>query len=176
MPDLGMKSGMIVAIRPENPGHQPSDRPIAMNFSRRRRTMVDGIEPLQVGQGGSDGLTGGRNGGGGIAMRAARRFGHHRVDHSKTYQILRGDLHAGRGLLCLGGVAPEYGSRAFGRNDAVYGVLQHDHAVGGRNRDGAAGPPSPMIVATLGTPMRRQASVERAMASAWPRSSAPMPG
>ncbi len=29
-------------------------------------------------------------------------------------------------------------------------------------------PPSPMIVATLGTPISRHASVERAMASAWP--------
>ena len=37
-------------------------------------------------------------------------------------------------------------------------------------------PPSPMTTATLGTPSDRQQSVERAMASAWPRSSAPMPG
>jgi len=36
--------------------------------------------------------------------------------------------------------------------------------------------PSPVTIATLGTPNDRQASVERAIASAWPRSSAPMPG
>src|SRR5947208_2736340 len=36
--------------------------------------------------------------------------------------------------------------------------------------------PSPVTIATLGTPSDRQASVERAIASAWPRSSAPMPG
>ena len=37
-------------------------------------------------------------------------------------------------------------------------------------------PPSPMTSATFGAPSARQASVERAMASAWPRSSASMPG
>ena len=37
-------------------------------------------------------------------------------------------------------------------------------------------PPSPITTATFGTPSARQASVERAMASAWPRSSASMPG
>jgi acetyl-CoA carboxylase carboxyl transferase subunit alpha len=33
-----------------------------------------------------------------------------------------------------------------------------------------------IATATLGTPSAKQASVERAMASAWPRSSASMPG
>ena len=37
-------------------------------------------------------------------------------------------------------------------------------------------PPSPMMTETIGTPRPKQQSVERAMASAWPRSSAPMPG
>ena len=37
-------------------------------------------------------------------------------------------------------------------------------------------PPSPITTATFGVPSARQASVERAMASAWPRSSAPIPG
>ena len=37
-------------------------------------------------------------------------------------------------------------------------------------------PPSPMMVATKGTGASRQASIERAMASAWPRASASMPG
>ena len=37
-------------------------------------------------------------------------------------------------------------------------------------------PPSPMMSAMFGVPRAMQASVERAMASAWPRSSAPMPG
>ena len=37
-------------------------------------------------------------------------------------------------------------------------------------------PPSPMMVETSGTFTFRQASVERAMASACPRSSASMPG
>ena len=37
-------------------------------------------------------------------------------------------------------------------------------------------PPSPMIVATIGTGASRQASIERAIASAWPRASASMPG
>jgi len=37
-------------------------------------------------------------------------------------------------------------------------------------------PPSPVTVATIGTFRVRQRSVERAMASLWPRSSAPTPG
>ena len=37
-------------------------------------------------------------------------------------------------------------------------------------------PPSPITTATLGTPSERQASVERAIASAWPRASASTPG
>jgi hypothetical protein len=37
-------------------------------------------------------------------------------------------------------------------------------------------PPSPITTAISGTPMRRQQSVDRAIASAWPRSSAPIPG
>jgi hypothetical protein len=36
--------------------------------------------------------------------------------------------------------------------------------------------PSPVMTATLGTPSCKQTSVDRAIASAWPRSSAPMPG
>jgi hypothetical protein len=36
--------------------------------------------------------------------------------------------------------------------------------------------PSPVMIATLGTPSERHVSVERAIASATPRSSAPMPG
>jgi hypothetical protein len=37
-------------------------------------------------------------------------------------------------------------------------------------------PPSPMMTETFGAPSARQASVERAIASAYPRSSASMPG
>ena len=37
-------------------------------------------------------------------------------------------------------------------------------------------PPSPMTTETSGTPMPQAFSVERAIASAWPRSSAPLPG
>ena len=37
-------------------------------------------------------------------------------------------------------------------------------------------PPSPITVATIGTGASRHASIERAIASAWPRASASMPG
>ena len=37
-------------------------------------------------------------------------------------------------------------------------------------------PPSPMMTETSGTPIRRHFSVARAIASDWPRSSAPLPG
>ncbi len=37
-------------------------------------------------------------------------------------------------------------------------------------------PPSPMMTEISGTPTCRHFSVERAIASAWPRSSAPLPG
>ena len=49
-----------------------------------------------------------------------------------------GDLHVGRGVLRLGGVAPQDRGRAFRRDHAVDRVLQHQHAVGGGDRDGAA--------------------------------------
>jgi hypothetical protein len=42
--------------------------------------------------------------------------------------------------------------------------------------DTAGAYPGIEAAATLGTPSAKQASVERAMASAWPRSSASMPG
>src|SRR6202040_1617489 len=49
------------------------------------------------------------------------------------------DLHARRGVLGLGGIAPKNRGGAFGRDHAVDGVLQHDHAIGGGDGDGAAG-------------------------------------
>jgi len=55
-------------------------------------------------------------------------------------------------------------------------MLEHQDAVGGGYGNSAPEPPSPMTTAMMGTPMARQQSVERAMASACPLSSAPMPG
>ena len=57
---------------------------------------------------------------------------------AEPHQVLGGDLHVGRGLLRLGGVAPQDRGGAFGRDHAVDGVLQHQHAVGGGDGDGAA--------------------------------------
>ena len=65
-------------------------------------------------------------------MRAADRLGHDLVDHAEAREILCGDLHAGRRLLCLRGVAPQDLSR-FGVIDQIV-----TEPIGGAHRDPAA--------------------------------------
>src|SRR5262245_20350261 len=96
------------------------------------------IEPLELLDRVRDRLAGRRNGEDRIAVGAADRLGHDLVDDTEAGEVLRGDLHAGRGFLCLGGVAPQDRGGALRRDHAVEGVLQHQHAVGGRDRDRAA--------------------------------------
>jgi hypothetical protein len=55
-------------------------------------------------------------------------------------------------------------------------VLQHQHAAGGGERDRAARAALADDERDARVRSARQASVERAIASAWPRSSASMPG
>src|ERR1700761_9550032 len=54
------------------------------------------------------------NGRGRIAMRAAGRLAYDFIDYAEAHQVLRGDAHARRGLLRLGGVAPQDRCRALG--------------------------------------------------------------
>src|SRR4029077_2733469 len=67
------------------------------------------------------------------------RLRHHGVDDAEPHHVVRRDLHVRGGVLGPGGIAPQDRRGAFRRDHAVDGVLQHDHAVGGGNRDGAAG-------------------------------------
>ena len=57
----------------------------------------------------------------------------------KRTQVLRGDFHARGGFLRLRRIAPQDRGSTFRRDHAVDGVLQHDHAVRGGDRDRAAG-------------------------------------
>ncbi|GJE72516.1 hypothetical protein CHKEEEPN_4073 [Methylorubrum podarium] len=71
-------------------------------------------------------------------MGAAGGFRDDRVDDAEPQQILRGDLHGGRGIVRAALVAPQDRGGALRRDDAVDGVFQHQHRVGGGDRDGAA--------------------------------------
>ena len=61
------------------------------------------------------------------------------VDDAEPEQILRGDLHVGRRVLRPRRIAPQDRGRAFRRDHRVDRVLEHQHAVGGGDRDRAAG-------------------------------------
>ena len=112
-----------------------------------------------------------------VAVRAAGRLRHDAVDDAEAQQVLRGDLHVGGRVLGAAAVAPQDRGGALGRDHAVDRVLQHQDLVGGRDRDG---PARAALADDDGDVRARRgpgsASVERAMASAWPRSSASMPG
>ena len=71
-------------------------------------------------------------------MGAAGGLLQDQVDHAEAQHVLRRDLHAGGGFLRLGAVAPQDRGRRLRRDHAVDGVLEHQHAVGRRDRDGAA--------------------------------------
>src|SRR5215510_11451428 len=71
------------------------------------------IEPLELLDRVCDRLAGRCNGGGRIAVGAADRLGDDLVDDTEAGEVLRGDLHAGRGFLRLGGVAPQDRGGAF---------------------------------------------------------------
>jgi len=64
---------------------------------------------------------------------------HDLIDHAELVQVLGRQLQGlGRRLATLLGAAPEDRGAALGRDHGIDGVLQHQHAVGGRQRDGAA--------------------------------------
>src|SRR5439155_9926727 len=65
------------------------------------------VEIAEVVKGLRDGITGGRDHGGGVAMRAAGGLPQDRIDHAEAQHVLRRDFHAGRGFLRLGAVAPQ---------------------------------------------------------------------
>ena len=71
-------------------------------------------------------------------MGAAGRLGEDAVDDAEFQHVLGGDLHAVGGFLRLGAVAPEDRGGGFRRDHAVDRVLEHQHLVGGGDRDRAA--------------------------------------
>ena len=111
-------------------------------------------------------------------MGAAERLGDDAVDdlrdRSRSCAVIFMLVAAS---LARRGIAPQDRGRTLGRDHRIDRVLQHVDAVGGGDRDRAARAAfADDHRRSIGTSSARQAAVERAMASAWPRSSAPMPG
>ena len=74
-----------------------------------------------------------------IGLRASVRLGDDAVDHPELEAMERVGLERRRGLLRLTRVAPEDRGATFRGDHRVDGVLLHQHAVGDRDRNGAAG-------------------------------------
>src|SRR3990167_9477731 len=64
---------------------------------------------LELGQCPGDGVAGRLHDRGAVAMGPADRLGDDDVDDPKLVEILGRDLHVGRGIYSLGGIAPEDG-------------------------------------------------------------------
>ena len=73
-----------------------------------------------------------------VALGPAQRLGHDLVDDAQLDQILGGQLERLGGLLGLLAAAPQDRGAALRRDHRIDRVLQHDHLVGGRDRDRAA--------------------------------------
>src|SRR6187397_1118815 len=71
------------------------------------------VESPQFRQSVGDRLTSSSDGALGVPMRTPGRLGDDAVDNAKPHHVLGGDFHAGRRLLCLGGVTPEDRSGAL---------------------------------------------------------------
>ena len=114
---------------------------------------------------------------GGIAMRAAQRLGDDPVDHAQREQIGGGDLHRFRrvGAPCRRSAT---GSRRSLRARSPNRRHVRTSARGWRRQARWRRPSRPRRrwPRSCGTPSARHCSVERAIASAWPRSSAWTPG
>ena len=73
-----------------------------------------------------------------VAVSAADRLFQDGVDDAEPGQVLRRDLHVGRGFLRLGRIAPQDRGGGFRRDHAVDRVFQHQHPIGSGDGDGAA--------------------------------------
>ena len=121
------------------PAPRAAIRPIAMNFSRRWRRMASRSRPASSAKALAIASPVAAMAAGRIAVGAAGRLRDDSVDDAEAHHVLRGDLHVGRRFLRLGGIAPQDRGGAFGRNDAVDGVLEHQTRLAVAMRDGAAG-------------------------------------
>ena len=97
------------------------------------------IHVAELREGRRDRVPGGRHGRPWVTVRPADRLGYDHVDHPELEQVLGGDLHADRSVLGLAGVVPQDRGRSFGRDHAVDGMLEHQHAIGRGDGDGTAG-------------------------------------
>ena len=98
------------------------------------------------------------------------------VDHAEGDLVHGRHLHRRRGGRRLVGVAPQDRRATLGRDDRVDGVLEGDHDVPDRDRERTAGT---ALAGDDGHDRRPQAAhqaIERAIASAIPRSSDSGPG
>src|SRR5262249_20551762 len=73
-----------------------------------------------------------------VAVRAAERLGNDLVDEAEGLQAAGGDAERLGGVGRHGRITPQDGRAALGRNHRVGRVLQHEHDVADRDREGAA--------------------------------------
>ena len=79
----------------------------------------------------------------GVAVRSAQRLGDDAVDDPERLKVRGRNLHRLRGFRGLVRGPPEDRCAAFGRDDRVNGMFEHENAVGGGDGDRAAGPALP---------------------------------
>ena len=95
-------------------------------------------EGLQFFQGADEGRPQGRGRRGRIVMGPAEGFGDDLVAQTHPGQILGGDLESFGRLGGGGAITPQDGGAAFGADDRIIGVLEHEHPVGHANAQRAA--------------------------------------
>jgi len=137
--------------------------------------IASGSSPGQGFQAGRDGLPGGQVAAAGSRWR--RPPGSATISSITPKRIKsRGDLHVVAASCAL--VVSCHRIEAAPRRDHAVDRVLPASARGSLSQLQLRPPepPSPRITADIRTPRVRQAWVERAIASAWPRSSAPMPG
>jgi hypothetical protein len=71
-----------------------------------------------------------------VPVRPARRLGNDLVDHAQAQQVVGGHLERLRRLRGLALIVPEDRRAAFGRDDRIDGVLQHQQTVRHADRQG----------------------------------------
>jgi len=111
-----------------------------------------------------------------VGMRAAGGLGDDFVDDTEAQQVLRRDLERLGGPLALAGVLPQNGGAASGEM-TEYTEFSNIKTRSARPTASAPPePPSPITAVMIGVLSDAISMRLEAIASAWPRSSAPRPG
>ncbi len=142
---------------------------------RRRRTSAGGL-PSNSARGVGDRIANEADGLSAVAVSPAQGLLDDDVDDAERIEILRRDLHAGGRVDGLDESRQRIEAAASGEATVYMACSSIRMRLAVAMATAPPDPPSPITTVMIGTPTSRHLSVERAMASACPRSSAPMPG